>query len=163
MDKNSSSMFKRSETLISTRYRSSFVVSVLALFTLLFVACSGGGSTSGASVPGATPTSAPLKHVSIGLGYIPDIQFSPFYAAQSAGYYKAAGLDVTFNHGVVPDLFGSMVAGKNDFVFAGGDELLVARDKSVRAIDVATIFQKYPVSLIVPANSPIKMLADLKG
>ena len=104
-----------------------------------------------------------MKDVSIGLGYIPDIQFAPFYVAQSKGYYKDAGLNVTFNHGIVPDLIGSLVAGKSSFVFAGGDELLVARSKNVQAIDVATIFQKYPVSLIVPANSSIKTLADLKG
>jgi len=97
------------------------------------------------------------------MGYIPNIQFAPFYVAQSKGYYSAAGLNVAFNHGIVPDLFGSMVSGKNTFVFAGGDELLQARDKGIKAIDVATIFQKYPVSLIVPASSPIKTLADLKG
>jgi len=58
-----------------------------------------------------------------------------------------------------------MVAGKNDFVFAGGDEVLEALDKnkSLQVIDVATVFQKYPVSLIVPVDSPIKTLADLKG
>jgi NitT/TauT family transport system substrate-binding protein len=83
--------------------------------------------------------------------------------AQSKNYYKDAGLNVTFNHGIVPDLIGSMVAGKNTFVFASGDEMLVARSKNVKAIDVATIFQKYPVSLIVPADSPIKTLDDLKG
>jgi NitT/TauT family transport system substrate-binding protein len=105
-----------------------------------------------------------LKNVSIGLGYVPDIQFAPFYVAQSKGYYKAAGLNVTFHHGVVPDLIGSLVAGRSDFVFAGGDELLEAHDKThVKAVDVATIFQKYPVSVIVPANSSIHTLADLKG
>jgi NitT/TauT family transport system substrate-binding protein len=132
--------------------------SLCILLATLFSAC---GSTS---TTGSTSTSTTsLKDVSIGLGYIPDIQFAPFYVAQSKGYYKAAGLNVTFNHGVVPDLIGSMVAGKNTFVFAGGDELLVARAKNVKAVDVATIFQKYPVSLIVPADSPIKTLADLKG
>src|SRR6266480_5355953 len=146
------------------RHRLSFLLpysSLLILLALALVAC--GGSTSTGTAPSSTSATASVKSVSIGLGYIPDIQFAPFYVAQSKGYYKAAGLDVTFNHGIVPDLFGSMVAGKNTFVFAGGDELLVARDKSVKAINVATIFQKYPVSLIVPADSSIKTLADLKG
>src|SRR6266498_2944743 len=142
------------------RHRLSLVwpfLSMLILLVLTTAACGSTTTTSGSTSPAA------LTKLSIGLGYIPDIQFSPFYVAQSKGYYKAAGLDVTFNHGIVPDLFGSMVAGKNTFVFAGGDELLVARDKNVKAIDVATIFQKYPVSLIVPADSPIKTLAGLKG
>ena len=39
----------------------------------------------------------------------------------------------------------------------------MARSKGLKVVDVATVFQKYPVSLIVPANSPIQTLADLKG
>jgi len=147
---------------MSRRHRSSTILSFLSplvLLALLLTAC---GSTTSGSSNSATPTTS-TKNVSIGLGYIPDVQFAPFYVAKSKGYYTNAGLNVTFNHGIVPDLFGSMVAGRNTFVFAGGDELLAARDKNVKAIDVATIFQKYPVSLIVPADSPIKTLAGLKG
>jgi len=147
---------------MSRRHRSSILLSFLSpliLVTLLLSACGGATSTSsGSASPAPTTTS-----LTIGLGYIPDIQFAPFYVAKSKGYYSAAGLNVTFNHGIVPDLFGSMVAGRNTFVFAGGDELLAARDKNIQAVDVATIFQKYPVSLIVPSASPIKTLADLKG
>ena len=149
---------------MNVRHRSSILLpffSLVILLAVLLAACGGSGSTIG-SASSSTP-SAGLKKISIGLGYVPDIQFAPFYVAKSKGYYAASGLDVTFNHGIVPDLIGSMVAKKNDMVFASGDELLVARDKQVKAINVATIFQKYPVSLIVPADSSIKSLADLKG
>ncbi len=132
------------------------VLSLLVLLVMPLAAC--GNSTPTSTTPGST-----LKKVSIGLGYIPDIQFAPFYVAQSKGYYKAAGLDVTFHHGIVPDLIGSMVLGHDTFVFAGGDEELVARSKNLQVVDVATIFRRYPVSLIVPANSPIQALNDLKG
>jgi NitT/TauT family transport system substrate-binding protein len=141
-----------------THHRSSFWLPFWALcllLTLIVAAC--GSANTGAG------NGASLKKVSIGLGYIPDIQFAPFYVAQSKGYYKAAGLDVTFHHGVVNDLIGSMVLGKDNFVFASGDEELVARSKNLHVVDVATIFQRYPVSLIVPANSSIHTLADLKG
>ena len=146
---------------MSIRHRPSIVLPFLLLAVFVILTACGGGTTSSA---GTSTTSAPtLKHISIGLGYVPDVQFAPFYVAQNKGYYKAVNLNVTFNHGVVPDLIGSLVAGKNDFVFASGDEMLTARNKNVQVIDVATIFQKYPVSLIVPADSPIKTLADLKG
>src|SRR5213078_1638668 len=135
--------------------------SLLILLALVLVAC--GGSTSTGTTPSSTSAPPSLTKVSIGLGYIPDIQFAPFYVAQSKGYYKAAGLDVTFHHGIVNDLIGSMVLGRDNFVFASGDEELVARSKGLKVIDVATIFQRYPVSLIVPADSSIHTLADLKG
>jgi len=146
------------------RHRLSFLLpysSLLILLVLVLVAC--GGSTSTGTAPSSTSATSSLTKVSIGLGYIPDIQFAPFYVAQSKGYYKAAGLDVTFHHGIVNDLIGSMVLGHDNFVFASGDEALVARSKGLKVVDVSTIFQKYPVSLIVPANSPIHTLADLKG
>ncbi len=137
-----------------TRRISSLYVLLCVLFLPGLMACGQSASTSG----GPTTT-----NVTIGLGYIPDIQFAPFYVARAKGYYSAAGLNVVFNHGIVPDLIGSMVAGRNTFVFASGDEELTARSKQVPAVNVATIFQRYPVSLIVPADSPIQTLADLKG
>jgi NitT/TauT family transport system substrate-binding protein len=146
---------------MQTRQRLSFfslLLSLGLLAGLVLAAC--GSSPSGASPGGSSsgPTS-----VSIGLGYIPDIQFSPFYVAVKKGYYSAVGLNVTLNHGIVPDLFAEMMAGKDTFVFAGGDDTLVARSKHLPVVDVSTLYPSYPVSLIVPAHSSIQSLADIKG
>src|SRR3989440_8227790 len=146
------------------RHRLSFLLpysSLLILLALVLVAC--GGSTSTGTAPSSTSATSSLTKVSIGLGYIPDIQFAPFYVAQSKGYYKAAGLNVDFHHGFVNDLIGSLAVGHDTFVFASGDEELVARSKNISVVNVATIYQRYPVSLIVPANSSIHTLADVKG
>ncbi len=142
------------------RHRQSLVWPFLSMLILLVLTTAACGNTT---TSGGSTSPAALTKVSIGLGYIPDIQFAPFYVAQSKGYYRDAGLDVTFHHGIVNDLIGSMVLGHDTFVFASGDEELVARSKGLKVVDVATVFQKYPVSLIVPANSPIQTLADLKG
>ncbi len=144
------------------RHRRYFLLSISLLFVLLSLLLAACGGTTTPTGTGSS-TATPLKNVSIGLGYIPNIQFSPFYVAQSKGYYKAAGLNVTFHHGFVNDLIGSMVLGHDNFVFATGDEELVARSKNLSVVDVATIYQRYPVSLIVPANSTIHTLADIKG
>src|SRR5437667_8497341 len=142
------------------RHRLSLVWPFLSMLILLVLTTAACGSTT---TTGGSTSPAALTKVSIGLGYVPDIQLAAFDVAQSKGYYKAAGLDVTFHHGIVNDLVGSMALGHDNFVFASGDEELVARSKGLKVVDVATIFQKYPVSLIVPANSPIHTLADLKG
>jgi NitT/TauT family transport system substrate-binding protein len=146
---------------MQTRRRVPFppaLISLLVLVSILVAAC---GNTTPASTSGSK--NGPPTNVSIGLGYIPDIQFAPFYMPVSKGYYKDAGLNVTLNHGIVTDLFGEMLSGKDTFVFATGDETLVARSKKLPVVSVSTLYQRYPVSLIVPANSPIKTLADLKG
>ena len=131
----------------------------LLLVSMLLAACGSAAPTTTTTGNGNTT----LTNVSIGLGYIPDIQFAPFYVAVNKGYYKAAGLNVTLNHGIVTDLFGEMMAGKDTLVFAGGDDTLVARSKNLPVVDVATIYPSYPISLIVPAASSIKTLADIKG
>jgi len=65
---------------------------LFALCALAVVALSACGSTSAA---GQTSS---LKPVTIGLTYVPNIQFAPFYVADALGYYKDAGLKVTLRH-----------------------------------------------------------------
>src|SRR6266436_4413644 len=144
---------------MQTRRHPSFVL-LFVMLSVILAACGGPGSPTSS---GSSSASTALKNVSIGFGYIPDIQFSPFYVAQSKGYYRAAGLNVTFHHGFVNDVIVSMVKGNDTFVLATGDEELVARSKNLPVVNVATIYQRYPVSLIVPANSSIHALANLKG
>src|SRR5512146_1798387 len=119
---------------------------------LPLAACGGGQST------------AARPHLTVGLTYYADIQFAPFYVADALGYYRDAGLDVTFHQGIETNEFALLAAGKEDAIFAGGDEVLEARDASnLPLVDVATVFQQYPVSLIVPASSSIHTAADLRG
>ena len=66
---------------------------VLVALALAIAACRGPGE------PSTTPMS--LK---VGLGYIPSVQFAQFYLAQQAGYYREAGLEVTFENKIDPDL-----------------------------------------------------------
>ena len=92
-----------------------FLALTLGLSLVLAACSSAGGSaspvpalssvapSSGASAaasapasPAASPSTAttPTK-LAVGLGYIPSVQFAPFYYADQQGYYKDAGLSVT--------------------------------------------------------------------
>ncbi|MGH2515381.1 MAG: ABC transporter substrate-binding protein, partial [Ktedonobacterales bacterium] len=96
--------------------------------------------------------------------YVPNIQFAPFYVADALGYYKSAGLNVTLRHHTfAEDEFGALVSGKEDMIFGSGDEILQARARNIPISYVAEIFTQYPVTLIVPAGSPIQSVADLRG
>ncbi len=129
---------------------------LVRLFLVLVIV----GALAGCGKPsGGNPTS-----VTIGLTYVPNIQFAPFYVADSLGYYKDAGLKVTFHHHAAgEDEFGALVSGNEDMIFASGDEMLQAQSKGVPVVYLAQVFTQYPVALIVPADSPIKSAADLKG
>jgi NitT/TauT family transport system substrate-binding protein len=127
------------------------VLSVSLLVTVMLSGC--GGSTASS-----------LRHLTVGLTYIPNIQFAPFYVADALGYYKAAGLDVTLrHHGLNEGEFNAISAGQEDAIFAGGDEVLQAYSKGIPLTYVAEIYTQYPVVLIVPADSPIRSAADLRG
>jgi NitT/TauT family transport system substrate-binding protein len=129
--------------------RAALLALAFVLLALPLAACGGSGSN---------------KKVVIGLTYVPNIQFAPFYVAAQKGFYKDAGLDVELHHHAAGgDEFGPLVAGQEDIIIAGGDEVLEARDKGPDIVYIAQLFNQYPVALIVPDSSPIKSVADLKG
>jgi len=91
-------------------------------------------AATGATVAtGATSTrsSGPLRKLTIGLGYIPDVQFAPFYVAQARGYFRDEGLDVEFKQGFGVDVLKLLGTGALNFGVAGGDEVLIARSQGV--------------------------------
>lgn len=136
-------------------FRRVAAVAMLALLVVSALAACGQQTSAGGK---------PLHHITLGLTYIPNVQFAPFYAAKQLGYYKDAGLDVTLRHHTfTEDEFSALVGGKEDAIFAGGDETLQARSKGVPIVYVAQVFTRYPVALIVPANSSIHTAADLRG
>ncbi|MBN9104151.1 MAG: ABC transporter substrate-binding protein [Propionibacteriaceae bacterium] len=117
------------------------------------------------AAPGPSPSPSPaLPTPTIGLTYIPNVQFSPFYVAETDGHYTEEGVQpILRHHGTSEGLFTAIAAGQEQFVIAGGDELMQARAQGVDLVAVATYFRSYPVVMIVPADSPIRTLADLRG
>ncbi len=132
-----------------------------------------GGSNTPGPQSGGTATSTTeesggaLKKVTIALGYIPDVQFAPFYVALHKGYYRDEGLDVTLRNGIVQDLVGELGRGANNVNFAAvsGDELIPARIAGVPVKYVMTWYRQYPVAAasIVGKGPTLKSPADLKG
>lgn len=137
----------------------------LSLAALTGLASCGTGpdesTTSGPVVEGS-PT-APVE-LSIGLTYIPNVQFSPFYVARDRGLFADRGLDVTLrHHGAQEDSFGALLAGKEDMVFASGDEAVVASASGTTITTFCTGFQQFPGVLLTAADSGIASVEDLAG
>lgn len=134
-------------------------------FTALVTACVamvGLAACQGAN-SGKVEKAAPEK-VTIGLTYIPDVQFGPLYVALEKGYFADAGVDVTLrHHGAQEALFGALESGEEDVVFAGATEMMQARTKGLDVVNWATLYQKYPVTLITTKDAGISTPADLVG
>ncbi len=98
----------------------------------------------------------------IGLTYIPNIQFAPFYLADHDSLWGASSVNLR-HHGASEGLFTALTNGEEQFVVAGGDEILQARGQGLDLVAVASYYGSYPARLIVPQGSPIASVADLKG
>ncbi len=145
---------------------------LVALFTGLLIACAAPtapgtttvASTTASSAVSPAVTSSASEHVTLGLGYIPNIQFAPFYVAAQKGLYAAEGLTVDFNYsGNVNDLLLQAAAGKLPFVIAAGDEVLLARSQQVPVEMVFLLYQRLPVAVFSKKAAGIARPQDLKG
>ena len=110
--------------------------------------------------PSASPASTPLT---VGLGYIPSVQFAPFYLAQQKGYYRDAGLTVTFQNKIDPDLVTLVGQGAVDVGLADGTSVIPAVSQGIPIRYVATVYRAFPSIVFAKESSGIKTAADLKG
>ena len=121
-------------------------------------------STAAAGTPTTAPQGGPVQTVALGLGYIPNVQFAPFYVASSKGYYAAEGLAVDFSYGGnVNDLLLQTATGQLPFVMAAGDEVLLARSQGIPIKMTSLVFQQVPVAVFSKASAGIATPADLRG
>ena len=121
-----------------------------------------GGSPRPTNGPPGDPT-APFTNLTVGLGYIPSVQFAPFYFAQQRGYYDDAGLRVTFENKIDPDLVTLVGQGALDIGVADGTSVIPAVSQGIPIRYVATIYGTFPSIVFAKASSGIKTAADLAG
>jgi NitT/TauT family transport system substrate-binding protein len=104
-----------------------------------------------------------LTSVTIALGYFPNIQFAPFYVAESKGYYRQVGLDVTFRSGIEPDVLALLSSGKAQFAVAGGDEVLEAGAQGRHVRYVMTQYSRFPTAVFSLKSAGIREPRQLRG
>ena len=99
----------------------------------------------------------------VGLGYIPSVQFAPFYLAQQRGYYPEANVAVTFENKIDPDLVTLVGQGAIDVGVADGTSVIPAVSQRIPVKYIATIYGTYPSIVFAKASSGITSAADLAG
>ncbi len=109
------------------------------------------------------PTTAPLTPLTVGLGYIPSVQFAQFYRAQQQGYYRDARLEVTFQNEIDPNLITLVGQGAVDVGMADGTSVIPAVGQGIPIRYVATVYADFPSIVMTAADSGISEAADLEG
>jgi len=94
-----------------------------------------------------TPTSAPSEAVPITLamGYIPSVQFAPFYVAVEKGYFADEGLEVSFRYGFETDLIKLVGTDELQFMIGSGEEVILARTQGLPVTYVMRWYRRFPV------------------
>lgn len=149
---------------------------VLLIAALLLGACGAAappattGVSSTTSAPATTAEGSSVAAASVGgtaitmaLGYIPDVQFAPFYVADAKGYYREAGLNVTLLNQTIQDALPQVAQGRLTFANAAGDEILLARAQQIPVKMVFQTFQQFPVAIFSKQAQGITKPEDLKG
>lgn len=136
-------------------------LSVVVVVTVVIALCS--GSALGAPSPEKSRQS--LTKVNFILNWLPNVQFAGLWAAQQKGWWKAAGIQMTFKPwapGVAPET-DVPAQGGNTFGFQSGAAIAIARSKGVPIGGLYADVERSTFGLMVLANSPYHRLTDLKG
>ena len=118
---------------------------------------------SGCSTKKSSSASNKLTEIRLPMGYIPSVQFAPFYVALERGYYAQEGLKIDFDYRSETD--GVALVGANELPFAlvSAEQVPLARAQGLPVVYVMAWWHDFPVAIASSSQSGIQKPADLKG
>ncbi|MDX1524398.1 MAG: ABC transporter substrate-binding protein, partial [Anaerolineae bacterium] len=125
----------------------------ITLFVILLVAACVPGPSSAPAPAAQAP--AELEHLDVGVGFIPNIQFAPFYVAQAKGFFAEEGLDVALEYGFENDFVALTAQGERQFAVASGDQVILAGAQDLPLVYVMKWYERFPVALMALSDSGI--------
>ena len=117
---------------------------VLLILSLTLVGCTG---VTGNDAAASTPAAAALDQVQLGVGYIPSVQFAPFYVGMAKGFFAAEGIDLKLAHGFENDYLKLVGVNQLPFMIGSGDQVILGRAQGLPVRYVMNWYTKYPVSI----------------
>ena len=132
--------------------------SLMLAFLLALVGC-----TAPPALLTATPAPDQLTPVTLGLGYIPSVQFAPYYVAQEKGFFTGQGLDVSFRHGSETDFLALVAVNQMPFVIASGEQVILGRSQGLAVSYVLPWYYQFPVGVMSLAEQGLDTPVSLEG
>lgn len=130
---------------------------------LVLVFALGGCVSLTSTEPAATPPSPIESEITLAMGFIPNVQFAPFYVAEERGYFSEEKLIVHIDYGMETDLLKLVGAGELQFAVASGDQVILSRAQGLPVIYVLNWYRRFPVCVVSLKEKGISGANDLVG
>lgn len=106
---------------------------------------------------------AEADHLRLVMSYRPDVQFAPFYVADSRNFFQENNLDVEFQHLAESESVQLVGVDEIQFAVVSGEQVLLARAQNLPVVYVMAWWQDYPIAVAAAGDGEIKTPADLVG
>ncbi|MEM7532200.1 MAG: ABC transporter substrate-binding protein [Chloroflexota bacterium] len=103
------------------------------------------------------------KPITLGVGFIPNVQFATYYVGIEKGFYADEGLDVSLDYGYENDYLKLVGTGEWDFMVGSGDQVILGRAQGLPVRYVMNWYTQYPVVLFAKTEMNITHLDDIEG
>ncbi len=135
--------------------------SLVLIFSLLLAACSPVAPGIG---PAAQTESQPgLRAIKLGVGFIPNVQFAPFYVGIDKGFFAEEGIDLSLDYGFENDYLKLVGTDALQFMIGSSDQLVLGQAQGLPVKYVMNWYTQYPVTIFAKAEAGIVEPADLAG
>lgn len=135
-----------------------FVFVLSACATVLPAPALPNASTAGAPAPDDKPIPVPL-----GVGFIPSVQFAPFYVGIDRGFFAEEGIDLALDYGFENDYLKLVGTNEMQFMIGSGDQVVLGRAQGLPVRYVGNWYSRYPVTIFARAEAGITEPSDLAG
>jgi NitT/TauT family transport system substrate-binding protein len=108
-------------------------------------------------------TPAELTHIRLPMGYVPNVQYAPFYAGVEEGFFADEGLELEFDYSYETDGVALVGANEIQFSLVSGEQVPIARAEGLPIVYVMAWYAQYPVAVIAKSEQNLNTPQDMAG